>query len=118
MSEKPVNRPPTADVSGSILFLPSPALWMILYDNFTGLFELPASAPLQQVQAQIRHKQGPHYGLPPHLFRFELELASAPALRGDCILLSIISLARSSLTKIKKQNALENKSQLCQKRLC
>jgi hypothetical protein len=34
-------------------------------------------APLQRVQAQIRHKQG-SLRATPHLFRFELELASAP----------------------------------------
>jgi hypothetical protein len=61
-----------------------------------------AGAPLQRVQAQIRHKRCP-YGLP-HLFRFELELASVGALKSDCILLSIV--ARSFLA-IKKQNGLE-----------
>src|SRR5215469_9750288 len=35
------------------------------------------SAPLQRVQPQIRHEQGPPYGLSLHLFRFDLELASA-----------------------------------------
>ena len=34
-------------------------------------------APLHRVQAQIRHKQKLPTGCP-HLFRFELELASAP----------------------------------------
>jgi hypothetical protein len=47
------------------------------------------SAVLQRVQAQIRHKQVPPTGYP-HLFRFELELASAPRTRGSCILLLMI----------------------------
>jgi hypothetical protein len=40
----------------------------------------------------------------PHLFRFKLELASAPRWKGDCILLLI--LVRSFLA-LKKQNGLE-----------
>jgi hypothetical protein len=60
-----------------------------------------AGAPLQRVQAQIRHKRCP-YGLP-HLFRFELELASVGALKGNRILLLIV--VRSFLaTKKQKQN--------------
>ena len=31
------------------------------------------------------------YGLPSHLFRFELQLASAPRWRGHCVLLLIIA---------------------------
>jgi hypothetical protein len=47
---------------------------------------LPAVAlRLQRVQAQIRHKRGPPTGYP-HLFRFELELASAPRCKGGHIL--------------------------------
>jgi hypothetical protein len=37
---------------------------------------IPGSAQLQRVQAQIRHKRFPPAGYP-HLFRFDLELASA-----------------------------------------
>jgi hypothetical protein len=51
--------------------------------------------------------KGPSTGYP-HLFRFKLELGSAPRGKSDCILLSIISLARSSLTKIQNQNGLRN----------
>jgi hypothetical protein len=80
-----------------------------------------AGAPLQRVQAQIRHKRCP-YGLP-HLFRFELELASVGALKGNRILLLIVS-ARSSRPKSKNKTAANipwscpNKSLSGKARLC
>ena len=67
-----------------------------------------ANAPLQRVQAQIRHKQAPPYGLPSHLFRFDLELASAPPRRGHWVLFLMI--VRSFLAlKNQKQRVPENR---------
>ena len=45
-------------------------------------YQFGRSAVLRRVQAQIRHKQVPPTGYP-HLFRFDLELASAPRTRGN-----------------------------------
>jgi hypothetical protein len=48
----------------------------------------------------------PPYGLPPHLFRFELELASAPRCGGGRILLliycSLVPRSQKSKTKCSK----------------
>jgi hypothetical protein len=51
-----------------------------------------------------RARENAGYGLPPHLFRFKLELASASRGKSDCILL--FNLARSFLA-LKKQSGWE-----------
>ena len=49
------------------------------------------------VRGSATHKPDPPYGLPPYLFRFKLELASAP----HCILLLMIARSFLVLKKAK-----------------
>src|SRR5258708_25064583 len=93
-SSRPLNRPP-----------PNPAIRppVPLSPRCPRQQRNPRSAPLQRVQAQIRHKQVPPTGYP-HLFRFDLELACAPRWRLRYILLLIM--VRSFLApKIKNKTA-------------
>src|SRR5580704_12256403 len=65
----------------------------------------PASAPLQRVQAQIRHKRCPLRAAPIYSV---LSLSSPPLRAGRRLYFAFdFSLARSSLTKIENQNGLE-----------
>jgi hypothetical protein len=57
-------------------------------------------APSEKSEGATR-QQGPPYGLPRHLFRFELEIASVPRWKGGCILLLIIC---SLVPRAQKQN--------------
>ena len=62
----------------------------------------PATAPLQRVQVQIRHKQGPPYGLPP--IYSVLTLSSLAFRSGGGCILPLIA-ARSFLApRNQKQN--------------
>jgi hypothetical protein len=64
--------------------------------------------PLALRSAKFKLKSGinqePSYGLPPVYSVLSLSSPPLRAEKRDCILLSTISLARSSLTKIKNQN--------------
>ena len=59
----------------------------------------PASAPLHQVQAQIRHKPGPPYGLPPVYSVLSL---SSPPLRAERVTVFCFRLFRSLVPRSQK----------------
>jgi hypothetical protein len=67
----------------------------------------PRSAPHPPVQAQIRHKRFPPYGLPQHLFRFGLELENAPRRSGHRSLhFDLCSLPFEELTQNQTQKTI------------
>jgi hypothetical protein len=79
------------------------------YATMMGNRSASGNAPLQRVQAPIRHKQAPPYGLPSHLFRFYLELASAPPRSGHWVLFLMIVRSFLALKNQKQKGSRESR---------